>query len=1070
MGCSVRTTSASTCTSGRASAWARSPSARRDASATTPLHAAPRADGAFAHVRNRTPPPPARRRSFLASCRRLLSCTYEVRRGGGLVVTYQGREVAITCSHMGVVPSLLSANEPNLHPPPGEAPLISTALSPTSGRVHRHQSLDVASLRKLLDGCVCFASVDLLEGLKGVPLKLLAFENLLHASPAATAATLRLVLVGMIPDARPDDHQRCRREVVLLVERINASFPRAVHFIERHSCHLRERLALWAVTDILVVTSVREGLNLLPIEYILARQRMTPGAIVLSEFCSLARVFSGCLTCNPWSVRKVSAALQRALQLPSEARAARAASDLSWCLQNTASAWAQRVLRDVAAAAKPADAGLDGSSGLGLGLGWRRQSKFGHGLTEGRSFSRLRDEDLLSDYRRASRRLLVFDHLGTLVPSPYAHQAPPPPVSPMASSSSLAHLADCTQAATAGLGSAAEEGGLASLLGQRSSAPNCLSRSGSVDGGRYDGPPDRLSPYGAVRERPKGAMPSASVRNSLEVLCADSCNTVVVMSTGEREEVSAAYGSVPGCSLCADNGLYVALSGLNGRWDMAGGVSWELSDAAKRGGAGALEEWHGLALSVISLYVERTNGAYVESARNGLAFDFRWCDPEFGLMQAKELQGHLSDVLQDYSVDLKLEPSRLALQPRGIDKGGLLRQAIKATAPDFVLVVGDDGSDEPAFAALAEWMQEHGAATPPASAGKPATAGMTPPSLPPSGGGGGGQAVGYGCVVGKKPSHAAFFVDDQGAAAGLLETLKWGSLRASRSVSIEGALSSLDTVLGSEWPCSGSRSLSSVSCSANALARSADSLPSVDAQGMRGDGPTAPLGPGTPAPPAAHACAASAHTAVGSVGGAAVATAGSMAGAVGALRRPQPPAQPQPQPHQQHSHPHPRPQLPLRGGAPHTGARAIPDGVPQPPLAATHTPAPCEPPATSTTSPPPPPPPRGTSTGCPYQQNPPLHNLEGEAGALAAPGSTLAVGAMCAAIAAFALRSGRLSGHHRRRRVVLLVVVTALAVPRLRFALLRAMAVLGWLTSARLPDRRADPALSEVRQKAQSRG
>ena len=45
----------------------------------------------------------------------------------------------------------------------------------------------------------------------------------------------------------------------------------------------------------------------------------------------------------------------------------------------------------------------------------------------------------------------------------------------------------------------------------------------------------------------------------------------------------------------------------------------------------------------------------------------------------------------------------------------LLRQAIKATAPDFILVVGDDGSDEPAFAALTEWVHEHSAAAPSAT-------------------------------------------------------------------------------------------------------------------------------------------------------------------------------------------------------------------------------------------------------------------------------------------------------------------------------------------------------------------
>ena len=69
-------------------------------------------------------------------------------------------------------------------------------------------------------------------------------------------------------------------------------------------------LALWAVADVLLVTSVREGLNLAPLEFMIAREAR-PGAIVLSEFSSLARVLSGPVLCNPWSVRKVSAAGSR---------------------------------------------------------------------------------------------------------------------------------------------------------------------------------------------------------------------------------------------------------------------------------------------------------------------------------------------------------------------------------------------------------------------------------------------------------------------------------------------------------------------------------------------------------------------------------------------------------------------------------------------------------------------------------------------------------------------------------------------------------------------------------------
>ena len=47
----------------------------------------------------------------------------------------------------------------------------------------------------------------------------------------------------------------------------------------------------------------------------------------------------------------------------------------------------------------------------------------------------------------------------------------------------------------------------------------------------------------------------------------------------------------------------------------------------------------------------------------------------------------------------------LTITPKDVDKGGLLKQALEVSRPDFVLVLGDDNSDEPAFAALNEWQK-----------------------------------------------------------------------------------------------------------------------------------------------------------------------------------------------------------------------------------------------------------------------------------------------------------------------------------------------------------------------------
>ena len=94
--------------------------------------------------------------------------------------------------------------------------------------------------------------------------------------------------------------------------------------------------------------------------------------------------------------------------------------------------------------------------------------------------------------------------------------------------------------------------------------------------------------------------------------------------------------------------------------------------------------------------------------------------------------------------------------------------------PDFVLVVGDDHTDEAAFVELTEWQLAHKTMAPSDYARSPLL----------------GRDC-YPCTVGRKPSRAPFFVDDQHAVAGLLDALKWASLRATKSASVEAGLSNL---------------------------------------------------------------------------------------------------------------------------------------------------------------------------------------------------------------------------------------------------------------------------------------
>ena len=107
-----------------------------------------------------------------------------------------------------------------------------------------------------------------------------------------------------------------------MVARINHLFSTAapvVVFQEVPFLSAAQRAAIWSVGSVLACTPIREGMNAFPLEFITvhAQQRDAP-AVVLSEFTAAARVLSGALYVNPWSVTETVQAYRKALLLPRE--------------------------------------------------------------------------------------------------------------------------------------------------------------------------------------------------------------------------------------------------------------------------------------------------------------------------------------------------------------------------------------------------------------------------------------------------------------------------------------------------------------------------------------------------------------------------------------------------------------------------------------------------------------------------------------------------------------------------------------------------------------------------------
>jgi trehalose 6-phosphate synthase len=133
----------------------------------------------------------------------------------------------------------------------------------------------IAALRQRFDGVKVIVGVDRLDYIKGVPQKLHALELFLTQHPEWIG---KVVLVQLAVPSRQDveEYQNLRATVNELVGRINGRFGTVefmpIHFMHK-SLQFDELCALYALSDVCLVTSTRDGMNLVssPFLFLLPR-------------------------------------------------------------------------------------------------------------------------------------------------------------------------------------------------------------------------------------------------------------------------------------------------------------------------------------------------------------------------------------------------------------------------------------------------------------------------------------------------------------------------------------------------------------------------------------------------------------------------------------------------------------------------------------------------------------------------------------------------------------------------------------------------------------------------------
>ncbi|WP_304664105.1 alpha,alpha-trehalose-phosphate synthase (UDP-forming) [Pseudarthrobacter sulfonivorans] len=158
--------------------------------------------------------------------------------------------------------------------------------------------------------------VDRLDYTKGIRHRLKAFEELLNEGKlAVTDATL--IQVASPSRERVEQYRLLREEIEGKVGHINGTYDTiqntAVRYLH-HSYPVEEMVALYLAADVMLVTALRDGMNLVAKEYVTARKD-NDGALVLSEFAGAADQLKQALLINPHDIDGLKDTIMRAVNM-----------------------------------------------------------------------------------------------------------------------------------------------------------------------------------------------------------------------------------------------------------------------------------------------------------------------------------------------------------------------------------------------------------------------------------------------------------------------------------------------------------------------------------------------------------------------------------------------------------------------------------------------------------------------------------------------------------------------------------------------------------------------------------
>ncbi|EOB12062.1 Alpha,alpha-trehalose-phosphate synthase, partial [Nosema bombycis CQ1] len=187
--------------------------------------------------------------------------------------------------------------------------------------------------------------VDRTDYIKGIPQRMIAFKNFLNKYEKYRDNTV-LIQIAVPSRMEVKEYQAYVSYTNEIVSEVNSTIGNVEDtkiYLLNKSVDFTTLCALYYVSDVLLITSLRDGMNLVAMEYI-ACQEENKGVIVLSELTGVSTTLPGSISVNSWSIEEITDGLYKALEISSEEREIRFRTNFDNLYKFTSYEWAENNL------------------------------------------------------------------------------------------------------------------------------------------------------------------------------------------------------------------------------------------------------------------------------------------------------------------------------------------------------------------------------------------------------------------------------------------------------------------------------------------------------------------------------------------------------------------------------------------------------------------------------------------------------------------------------------------------------------------------------------------------------